>query len=455
VAVAVLVNTWSRPLRLPGAFVAGLAMGIGLGSKFTVAGPAIALTLCVIVFCPADLRVRLGLHWLAGLTLTGAFWYLRNLIAVGNPVPQANVSIGPINLPHLQLTGVSSVWSHLFNGDWSKYLAPGFRYALGPGWWVVLVIMVAGFVAGIVRAENRIRLIAISGLLGALFLVFTPQAIGVGDDASFFAFNVRYVAIPMALGVVALSTAAARYGRRVTNGMAIFFGAVLLVSQLDDKLWPFQGGAPPELGLPALSRNELVLGIIGGIVAAVVVLAFVIARSRRPASAVDPSWKPWLAGTALVLFIGGLFALQHFYVDHRYRNAPYLAKTFAWAGNVHDKRIGLVGTVLQYPLTGDDDSNYVEILEHRTSDLEATPIKDCVTWRETANRARLDYVLVTTPAYPIRKVSTAREQGWVSTDPAARLVLTDHDGKATAWLYRLQGPLDPSTCPKTAKPSAG
>ena len=101
-------------------------MGIAVGSKFTIVGPAFALTLCVVVFCAADLRVRLGLLWLAGLTLTGVFWYLRNLIAVGNPVPPADVSIGPIDLPDLQLTGISSLSSHLFNGDWSRYLALAF-----------------------------------------------------------------------------------------------------------------------------------------------------------------------------------------------------------------------------------------------------------------------------------------------------------------------------------------
>jgi hypothetical protein len=449
VAIALLVNTWSRPLRLPGTFVAGLAMGIAMGSKFTVVGPAIALTLCVIVFCTADLRVRLGLLWLAGITLTGVFWYLRNLIAVGNPVPPAGVSIGPIDLPHLHYTGVSTLSSHLFTGDWSKYLAPGFRYALGPVWWAILGIMIAGFVAGIVlRVDDRVRLIAISGLVGALFLIFTPQALGpTSSDASYFAVNVRYLAIPMTLGAVALAAASARFRTRVMSALAIVFGAVLLASQFDGKLWRFKDGTPPEFGLPTLSQREFAIGIVCGIVTAMVVLALVIARSRRLADVVDRSWAPWIAGPALVLLVGGLFALQHFYVDHRYRDAPYLTNTFGWARNARDERIGLVGTILQYPLTGNDISNHVEILEDRRSDLEATPIRDCATWRETVNRERLDYVLVTTRNYPIARASTAREQRWTATDPAARLVLTDREKGGSAWLYELRGRLDPSACP--------
>ena len=126
---------------------------------------------------------------------------------------------------------------------------------------------------------------------------------------------------------------------------------------------------------------------------------------------------------------------------------PYLANTFVWARNARDERIGLVGTVLHYPLTGNDISNHVETLELRTSDLAATRIRDCATWRETVNRKQLDYVLVTTGGYPVGQTSTAREERWTATDPAAWLVLTDRDGKARAWLYQVQGRLDPSACP--------
>jgi hypothetical protein len=230
--------------------------------------------------------------------------------------------------------------------------------------------------------------------------------------------------------------------------MAILFGVVLLASQLDGKLWQFNGGAPPELGLPMVSRGEFAFGIVCGIVTVVVVLGRISARSRGRVNRVDRSRRPWVAGAALVLLVGALFALQHFYVDHRYRNAPYLPNTFRWARTVHDARIGIVGTLLQYPLTGNDASNHEEILENRTSDLDAKPIKDCVTWRETVNRKRLDYVLVTTGGYPVGQTATPREQGWTATDPAARLLLTDRDGKGRrAWLYQVQGPLDPSACP--------
>jgi hypothetical protein len=236
--------------------------------------------------------------------------------------------------------------------------------------------------------------------------------------------------------------------------MAIVFGSVLFASQFGGNLWRFKGGAPPEFGLSTLSRREFAFGVVCGIVTVIVVLALVVARSRRRADVTDRSWAPWIAGAALVLLVGGLFALQHFYVDHRYRDSPYLTNTFRWARNARDERIGLVGTVLQYPLTGNDISNQVEILEHRTSDLEATPITDCATWRETVNRKRLDYVLVTTSEFSFEHTSTTRGQRWTATDPAAELVLKEGHGKMGAWLYRVRGRLDPSACPRASQPSA-
>jgi hypothetical protein len=74
---------------------------------------------------------------------------------------------------------------------------------------------------------------------------------------------------------------------------------------------------------------------------------------------------------------------------------------------------------------------------------------------ETVNSKRLDYVLVTTPGYPVGQTSTAREQRWTATDPAARLVLTERDRNARAWLYQLRGRLDPSACPTASQPPTG
>ena len=148
------------------------------------------------------------------------------------------------------------------------------------------------------------------------------------------------------------------------------------------------------------------------------------------------------------MVVASLFAVDHFYQGRRYAHAPFFTKSYRWARATTDARVGLVGTFLQYPLTGNDVSNHESFLDARTSDLQvAPPFRDCATWRRTVNRRRLDYVLVTTPGYPVASVATAPERAWTESDPAARLVLTDRTGSARAWLYRLHGPLDPAGCP--------
>ena len=229
--------------------------------------------------------------------------------------------------------------------------------------------------------------------------------------------------------------------------MSIAFAIILLLSQLDEKFWPFSAAPPPELGLPELSRRELVLGIAAGLCVTLLLGAAVVVWLRPRARWTKRATL--LRGAAIgVVIVGGLLSLQTFYLDRRYTNAPFLTKSYVWARDAEDERVGLVGTFLQYPLTGNDISNRVQYLDQRTSDHDpSTSIVDCTSWRRTLNRERLDYVIVTTPGFPIESTAPAPQRAWTEDDPAARLVLTDKEGEARAWLYELNGRLDPSTCP--------
>ena len=454
-AIGLLLNTWSPALRTAGLCFGGLAMGLALGSKFTVAGPALALTVCVVAFSPRGQRIRTAAWWTGPMVLTGCFWYLRNLLAVGNPVPPVDVSIGPIDLPSLDVAGVSTIWSHLFEREsWSRDFLPGFRYALGPVWWAVLAVAVSGLALGIVtRVDVRIRLFAIVGVTSIVIYVFSPQLLGFGDDAGFFKFNLRYLAIPLVLGAVALPAACARHGSRVSSVIAVVLAGVLLATQVDERLWPLNGAAPPEFGLPYLSRPELALGISAG---AAAVLVIGLSLSRRWA-------RPALGTRQAIIVRGGAFAsviavvllaLQHFYLERRYAHAPVLTASYAWARDERDERIGVSGTIFQYPLTGNDVSNHVEYLQRRASHLEPLTIVDCRMWRDAVNRAQLDYVFVTSPRFSLGVPGPAREHAWIDNDPGAELVLTDGPSAEGAWIYRLRGHLDPSTCPP-AEEAAG
>ncbi len=127
-----------------------------------------------------------------------------------------------------------------------------------------------------------------------------------------------------------------------------------------------------------------------------------------------------LYGVTVVVVFVALLVLQGFYVSRRYADAPFFPKTYRWARDQHGKRIGLVGTFLQYPFTGNRVSNHVQYLAERRSDLESsTTITTCRAWRRAVDRQDLDFVIVTTPGYPVAGGLAAPERSWTESDPRA------------------------------------
>ncbi len=57
----------------------------------------------------------------------------------------------------------------------------------------------------------------IVGLASAVIYLFSPQSLGLFGTASFFRYDVRYLAISFTLGSVAVAALSARFGPRVAN----------------------------------------------------------------------------------------------------------------------------------------------------------------------------------------------------------------------------------------------
>ncbi len=73
-------------------------MGLALGTKLTIAGGVAAMAVGVPLIVDSGFRRRaLGL-FLGGVAITAGFWFLRNLIHSGNPLPWLQ-ELGPIDLP--------------------------------------------------------------------------------------------------------------------------------------------------------------------------------------------------------------------------------------------------------------------------------------------------------------------------------------------------------------------
>lgn len=146
-SVAILVNAERSDgeLTMGGIGIAALAAGLAFGTKYTLVGPVIILTVGVIVVGPKGRRIRTACLWIGLEALTGSFWYLRNWVRIGNPLPSLT-HLGPLSLPSPPITSPNTTLGHyLFNAHlWRQYFIPGFRSSLGPAWPAIVLAAAAG-----------------------------------------------------------------------------------------------------------------------------------------------------------------------------------------------------------------------------------------------------------------------------------------------------------------------
>lgn len=175
------------------------------------------------------------------------------------------------------------------------------------------------------------------------------------------------------------------------------------------------------------------------------------ARARgAPRSAIATGF----AALALAVLALG-YPVQRDYLRDRYANSDPrtsipgmgLDSAYRWARGVGNARIGLAGSTagfLEYGFYGTDLSNRVRYLGAEGPHGAFNAIPTCVEFRAAVNQADLDY-LVTAPFLnfiePGEPVPSP-EAAWLRDDPAVTPI--DREGRVTVW--RIRGPLDPSTC---------
>jgi len=438
--VAILVNAerigqWATPE----VFVAALAAGLAIGTKYTFIPAAGALTLGVIAIARRGSRVRTGAAWLGGLSLTGALWYLRNLVVVGNPIPALELEIGPLALPSPPFeVATNSVSEYVLDAEvWDRYFVPGLGQAFGLAWWALLGLSFAGLVLALVSGPGRLqRMLALVGIAAAVTYVFQPQSLGVFDVPIWFQFNLRYGAPALILGLVLLPLVPRFRRGRWAWSLIGGFGLVLAATQLDPAVWPTELREGP-IEEP-VRRIDAVGGLVIGVLFLVVGAAVLVwRRTERPRS--RRLLTTGTVVTVVALVIAG-FAVQDAYLDRRYLDTSPAPKQYAWARDVSDARIAIVGNFLQYPFYGNDLSNHVEYVGRRGANGAFSEFEHCEGWRRALNRGDYDYVVVA-PA-PEVETEAPPALAWTETDPATSVVVRD----GSAALFRIEGTLDPQRC---------
>lgn len=423
--------------------VAGLAAGLAAGTRVTGLAMAAALSVAVVVLAPRGRRWAAAGWWFLPALAGGAFWYLRNLVVAGNPLPEVK-SLGPISLPHperLQEGRPDFAIVHYATdtGVWRHYFAPALHDAFGSLWPLILFAAAAAALWAVLRGRDRIvRWVGAAALFGLVAYLFTPlSAAGAEGEPVGFGINIRYVIPALLAGIVLVPLP-----RQLDPPRRQWWllGALVLVFLVTNR---------PDHALHEKGRI-FALALVALI--AVALGAWLLLRSRRASAGVTAAAT--VAMVVLLVAIG--YPLQRHYLEHRFANTGWrqeqipgmgLDSAYRWARGLHDARIGLVGTTAgfaSYGFYGTDLSNHVQYLGEEGPHGAFNAIPTCAGFRAAVNEADLDY-LVTAPflnfLHPSEPIPSP-EHRWLNGEKAVSPIV--RSGPITVW--KVRGRLDPNAC---------
>lgn len=398
-AVAILVQPGGRGR---GALaVAGLAAGLAVGVKLTVAAPAVVLAFGVAWLVPRR-RIAAAATFIVPMIVGGGVWYVRNWARTGTPEPAAHLPL----LPHPAFSIVDrqgySIADYVTNGGVIRHwFVPGLRADFAWVWPVVVVVGALGAVVALARRTSppMVRLLGIAALAGLVQYLVTPTtALGPRDQPLLFASNVAYAVPGLALGAVLLPVVLRQRRGRAPLLLAGGLTAVIVVEWFGRSV-------------PAWDPANAVIGIViaASLVGAVAVIWALSLRSR----------VALVAAAIAVAVVGapvGWWASRR-YLRDRWTDRP----VFEWAKSVTDSRVAVAGFIQQYPLTGTRLDNRVQYVGVKGPHGEYHEVTDCATWRDALRAGRYDYVVLGRES-PDAGLD-ARRREWTSADPASTQLL--------------------------------
>jgi hypothetical protein len=444
----------------PGPLVlAALAAGLAAGTRLNFLIPVLLLTLAVVFLSYRGERLRTAGVWVGGLALTSGFWFLRNLVVTGNPLPWVK-GLGPVALPHpeqlpIDVRAPGTVIDYITDGSVvGSIFIPAVRDNFGDLWvLVVAASVVFTFVtifSGRTRTHRALGLVALASFIAYLFTPLTAAG-SIESGLTGFTTNVRYVAPAMAIAFAIGPLAPAFGGSRVRRRAVL----AILLAVLLFTIWP----SAPVIGDIAVSAGSmseqyalpaLVLVVILVVMPIGLTALWRQEHLRRLAAVVSVA-----AGVGL---IGLSYARTDHYVQVRYSSPPTtredpeiesLWPLIRWAQPLSDRRIGIVGNAAsfkQYFLYGNDLSNRVYYVGERSARGGYLPIESCSAFRRRVNELDLDYLVTTGyvgSALRVPEVAALDEATWIEGAAQAQVTLEGEDFT----VFRLDGQLDPGTCP--------
>ena len=448
--------------------VVGLAVGLAAGTKLNFLLPAAVLVLGLTALAPGGRRWW-ALVCVGGMALAGGgYWYLRNLIQAGNPLPWIH-HLGPISLPAPEqaLGGreAHSVFSYLTDGTvWSEWFLPG----LHGGLWIIWPLLGAASLLGLLLAASQLlrrwaENSSQSGVSGPSTRgrwaenpsdgpVFGPSTRGVLAVAGLvgLAAAVSWLVSPTsASGPVGMP-------RGFESGLRYLTPALILGLALIPTVPPFHAWAArlasvgPALGDRPVQKGERPASPTAEPVATGECLHSTVPGTVKRRRSVEGQGFPrkWVAGIvagAVLLAVIVGYPVERHYLQNRYRDpsftTPGLDAAFAWAQDISGARIGTTST-RQYPLFGTDLSNRVAYIGVDRPHGGFEEAQNCGQFRRLVDEGKYDYVVTSRDRIESGKPSFPKQAKWLE-GPGTEVVLK----KKPTVVFRVTGTLDPKTCP--------
>ena len=438
-AAVALLDLRDPAMRYRALALSGLAAGLSAGTKLTVVPMLVLLTVLIPFAVPVARRRAFGL-WCAGLAVGGGFWYLRNLVVLGNPMPANRLPFGLVGMPVPAFrqfdTANQSVLHYATDGPVLRIFAHDLKITMGPLWIAVIAISVAallGMLAGWRTARfpaDRVpAMIGLTGLFGfAAYLVTPTTAGGPEGNPLLFAVDVRYALPMVALGLVG-SAAVLRDREPIASAATVLLGGLTVVTVA--ARWHIPGADTQR-------RTDTAAGALLLLAVLLLIGAILRIRAGRGLPIRRTALVAAVTGAVVVLPAGGAFA--DYAHGHRYRSATDgQAAVWRFFQGLSGQRVATTGFALTYPLSGASLGSRV----HYLGPVVSGALDDytrCAAWTRALAAGRYGWV-VTGPLVPgDQREPTAAT--WARANPALRQMMV----AGSVRVFRVTAVPDPATC---------
>ena len=382
-------------------FVAGLALGLGLAVKLTVAIPAAVFAVGLVWIASKGNRWQVLGCFTGGIAITGGFWFIRNLINTGSPLPLLHIPLLPQPRIGEQMSTMHSLSEYFTDTRVMFELLPAAWHGrLGPLWLPMVLGAFLGPLLIVVRPPGSARVWRLAGLVSLAALAgyfFTPgTAAGPpGGPIKGLVWDTRFIAPAVALGLALLPCAVAEpLSQRWRDLLALPIGALGVVTALSTRWWHIASDDATALfALPPSihpSPRTVIAGT-GSAVLAGAILTLVGLGGWTVWRRLGDQAKRMAIATCLTgLLLGGWFAGS----DYSHARAWGYSSQLPSNGNLKIGIVGTAGIFNQYLMSGRQLQNHLVFIGVRGPHGSFRSVTGCSGVRRLINRGNFDYVVV-------------------------------------------------------------